>query len=242
PGHCYSNPDKRPYCRYAKRVHRKNFVGGVPGIKIRQFHMGMGDKTYSHAVHYVTTERKRIRDNALESIRQGITRQLNKKLTSSNYYMKMRLYPQFFLRENKQAKGAGADRVQKGMSHPFGKITGRASSVRKNQKILTILVEEANVRTVKDILIKQNSKLPTVMSVLIEKNLDNLKSVGTVKKKKKMLAEEKEEEAKVTEAKAASDAAKVADKAGTDSKAKTDSKDAKGKDSKAKDAKTDKKK
>lgn len=208
PGHCYcQNVNKRAYTRIAVKVHKKNFVGGVPGLKIRQFHMGIGDRKYSHVVHYETKSKVQIRDNALEAVRQSVVRQLNKKLTAANYYMKVRVYPQFFLRENKQAQGAHADRIQTGMSQcPFGKVVGRASRVRAGQKIYSVLVDEANVKFVKELFERMDSKFPCKMKTVVEKNISNLKSVGTVRKKRKVIKEE--EEAKAAEATAA--AAKTA--------------------------------
>ena len=205
PGHCYcKNVKQRAFTRVAKKVHRKNFVGGIPGLKIRQFHMSTGDRPYTHVVHYVTSEKVQIRDNALESIRVTITRQLTKKLTIANYYMKLRVYPQFFLRENKQAQGAHADRIQMGMSQcPFGKVIGVASRVRVNQKILSVLVDEANVPTVVAILDRCDSKVPGRMKVIVEKNESNFKSVGTVKKKRRMIKDQQEEDLKNEAAKAA---------------------------------------
>lgn len=195
PGHCYcKNIKKRAYTRFANKVHRKNYIGGVPGIKIRLFHMGYGQRPYTHVVHYVTAEKVQIRDNAIESGRTTIARQLNKKLTQTNYYMKVRVYPQFFLRENKQAQGAHADRIQQGMSQcPFGKVIGRASRVRVGQKIYSILVDEANVPTVVKLLERIDSKMPGKMKVVVERNVDSLKSVGTTKIRKKLAAQEEEE-------------------------------------------------
>ena len=191
PGHCYSkNIKKRAYARSAKKVHRRNYVGGIPGSKIRQYHMGFGQRPYTHVIHYVTAEKVQIRDNALESVRTTIVRQLNKQLTQQNFYMKLRVDPQFYLRENKQAQGAHADRIQQGMSQcPFGKVVGRASRVRVNKKIYSILVDEQHVPTVKKILSRVSSKLPGKMKIVIEKNKDSLKSVGTIKKRNKLLKE-----------------------------------------------------
>jgi len=202
PGHCYCpKVKKRAYSRVAVTVHKKNYIGGVPGLKIRQFHMGNGNGTYSHVIHLVTKSKVQIRDNAIEAVRQSVVRQLNKKLTAENYYMKIRVYPQFFLRENKQAQGAHADRIQTGMSQcPFGKVVGRAARVRKNQKIISVLVNEANVKFVKELFERMGSKLPTEMKVIVEKNIDNLKSVGTVKKKRQLKEEEEVVETQKTEA------------------------------------------
>ncbi len=234
PGHCY-NPkvNKRAYTRIAKKVHRKNYIGGVPGLKIRQYHMGFGDRDYTHVVHYVTKEKIQIRDNALESVRTSIVRNLNRKLTQQNFYMKLRVQPQFYLRENKQAQGAKADRIQQGMSQcPFGKVMGVAARVKANQKIYSILVDAQHIPFVKEVLDKYDSKFPCKMKVVIEENKDKLKSVGTTKKRRKLLAIA-EEEKKETDAKATKDA-----------KGKTTDKDSKAgsKDSKAAPAKKDDKK
>jgi hypothetical protein len=114
--------------------------------------------------------------------------------------MKVRVYPQFFLRENKQAQGAHADRIQQGMSQcPFGKVVGRASRVRPNQKIFSILVDETNIDFVRNVLKKAASRFPCSMKVIVEENKDSLKSVGTTKKRKKLLAQEKETKVETTE-------------------------------------------
>ena len=82
PGHCYcQNVKKRAYSRIAVKVHKKNFIGGVPGLKIRQFHMGNGNRAYTHVIHFTTKNKVQIRDNAIEAVRQSVVRQLNKKLT-----------------------------------------------------------------------------------------------------------------------------------------------------------------
>ncbi len=239
PGHCYcKNVNKRAYTRVAKKVHKKNFVGGVPGLKIRQFHMGFGQRAYTHVVHLSTSSKIQIRDNAIEAARITVARQLNKKLTQANYYMKVRVYPQFFLRENKQAQGAHADRIQQGMSQcPFGKVVGRASRVRPNQKIFSVLVDEPNVSFVRETLKKSASRFPCSMKVTAEENKDTLKSVGTTKKRKKLLAQEKEKE--VTET-----TDKKTGKEGKDKKDGKETKDKKqGKDVKeTKDKKPEKKK
>ncbi len=230
PGRCY-NPkyEKRAYTRVAKRVHSKNYVGGVPASKVRQYHMGFGDRDYTHVVHYVTRERIQIRDNALEAVRTTVVRNLTKKLTQQNFYMKLRVYPQFFLRENKQAQGAKADRIQQGMSQcPFGKVVGICARVISNQKIYSVLVDEPNVKIVKDIFERLNSKLPCKMKVVVEVNKDKLISVGTTKKRRK-LAEIAEEEKKAEEAKAIleKDAEGAKAPAGKDAKASPAGKDAK---------------
>jgi large subunit ribosomal protein L10e len=245
PGHCYSkNIGKRAYTRVAKRVHKKNFVGGVPGLKIRQFHMGFGQREYTHVIHYIVSSSVQIRDNAIEAARMSVVRQLNKKLTQQNYYLKVRVYPQFFLRENKQAQGAHADRIQQGMSQcPFGKVVGRASRVRPNQKIFSILCDEQYIPIVRELLKKANSKFPCTMKIIVEKNLDSIKSVGTTKKRRRLQKADTEKVEKTEEKEKSEVKGKKTDTKKTDTK-KTDTKktDTKKTDTKKTDTKKNEKK
>ncbi|HPC10146.1 MAG TPA: 50S ribosomal protein L16 [archaeon] len=230
PGRCYDKDvKKRAYARYAKKVHKKNYVGGIPGSKIKQYHMGFGDQNYTHVLHLVSTKKIQIRDNAIEAARITVGRQLNKKLTQSNYYLKIRVHPQFYLRENKQAQGAHADRIQQGMSQcPFGKVIGSAVRVKPNQKIMSVLVNKENVDLVKKLLEKASPKFPCPMKVIVEENKDKLKSVGTVKKRKKLLAAQQAEDESIKAATTAKGSAAKSDtKSDTKATTKTDSKSGK---------------
>ena len=56
------------------------------------------------------------------------------------FYFEVKPYPHHMLRENKMLSGAGADRMQTGMAHSFGRTVGRAALVKKNQVIIIIKV------------------------------------------------------------------------------------------------------
>ena len=193
PGHCYSSKKDRAYSRYAVKMHRKSFVGAIPGLKTRQFNMGNGRKQFSHVLDLKVEEHAQIRDNAIESVRMAINRYLNKSLGKDGYFMKIRAYPFQVLRENKQAQGAGADRVSSGMSHSFGRNIGRAIRVRPGQKIISVLVDEEDVETAKKALMRANSLIGVKLSVRVGTDVE---SIGTrPKKTRDMIKEEKEKEA-----------------------------------------------
>ena len=103
------------------------------------------------------------------------------------------------MRENKQAQGAGADRVSQGMSHAFGRNIGRAVRVRPGQKFISVLVDEEHVDIAKQALRRANSRIGTKLSVRIGTDVE---SIGTrPKKTRDIIKEEKkvEEEKKVAE-------------------------------------------
>jgi len=191
PGHCYSSKDKRAFSRLAIKVHRKNYIGAAPGLKTRQFNMGNTVKKFTRILDLVAEEHKQVRDNAIESARIAINRLLHKRLGADKYFMKIRIYPFQLLRENKQAQGAGADRVSQGMSKSYGTIIGRAARVRPGQKLISVLVDEQDVPIAKEALLRAQSRMPVRLSVRVGTKVE---SIGTRPKKTKHLAIEKKKE------------------------------------------------
>ncbi|MDO8647907.1 MAG: 50S ribosomal protein L16 [Candidatus Diapherotrites archaeon] len=189
PAKCYRSTKKKPsYTRSAVKVHKRNYIGATPGLKIRQFNMGNPLKNFPFILDLICDEKIQIRDNAFEAIRTTINRNLNKKLGKDGYFMKLRIYPFQILRENKQAQGAGADRVTKGMAHPFGKPIGRAARIKKGQVLISILLDKENIDFGRKTLMRVKSKLPCKISVKVHTDVNSL---GTKPRKTK---EEKVEE------------------------------------------------
>ncbi len=238
PGRCYRLQNKRAFTRTAVKVHKRNYIGATPGIRTRQFNTGNPLRKYSHVVDLITDEKVQIRDNSLEAIRIAVNRDLTKNAGKENFFLRIRIYPYHILRENKQAQGAGADRVTKGMSHPYGKPIGRAARVRKGQKILSLLVNEEHLDAAKDALNKAKPKL--TCKILIKVGTD-IESIGTLPKrvKRRKEKEEKEEADKKAEDEKAGEKGK--DEKKDDKGKEADKKDDKDKDTK-KDDKTAKKK
>jgi len=161
PNSMYRNLAKKAYTR-------KEYMGGVPGIKVVHFDMGNLNSEFPMEVHLIVDESCQIRHSALEAARMSINRKLNKDLGRLNYHLKLRTYPHHVLRENKQATGAGADRVSQGMRLAFGKAVGTAARVQQNQKIFTVYSNPANAEKVKNALRHGGHKLPSSTHLVIE--------------------------------------------------------------------------
>ena len=207
PGRCYSSTKDRPYTRYADTVQHKNFIGAVPGLKTRQFNMGNGMKEFDTVLDLKVVSGKfglQIRDNAIESTRLMVNRQLIKHLGKEEFFLKVRAYPHHILRENKQAQGAHADRIQKGMSHPFGKAIGRAIRVKNGQVLFSALCMDENAEKAKDCLLTAVSSVPCRISIDIH---HDIKSIGTKPKKTRDLKEEEEKAAEAAATAATTEAA-----------------------------------
>jgi large subunit ribosomal protein L10e len=154
PAKMYRNISKKAYTR-------REYMGGVPGSKIVQFEMGNLSQEFPTQVDLVVEEACQIRHSALEAARISVNRRLMKNVGRSNFHFKVRIFPHHVLRENKQATGAGADRVSEGMRLSFGKAVGTAARVDANQKILTVYSTPQYLEKIKDALHHGGYKLPT---------------------------------------------------------------------------------
>ncbi len=154
PAKMYRNISKRAYTR-------REYMGGVPGSKIVQFEMGNLAQEFPTQVDLLVEEACQVRHSALEAARISINRRLMKDVGRANFHFKVRVFPHHVLRENKQATGAGADRVSEGMRLAFGKAVGTAARVMPNQMIFTVFSMPQYLDKVKDALRHGGHKLPS---------------------------------------------------------------------------------
>lgn len=168
-GHCYTTV-KRSYTRKSK-VKSKSYIKTIPPSKIARFTMGdvsgFGQGRYAFQVKLVVNQPIQIRDNAIESARQWAHRALEEKLRG-NFCFSVSAYPHHILRENKMLTGAGADRMQTGMSHCFGKPVGIAAQLSKNGAIFTVACHKEAVPFVREIFNDVKTKLPGDKSIIVE--------------------------------------------------------------------------
>jgi len=154
PGSMYHSIKQQAYTR-------REYMGGVPTSRITQFVMGNKIKPFPVNIILYANESCQIRHTALEAARIAANRFLEKNAGVNDYRLKIRVYPHHVLRENKQATGAGADRVSQGMRASFGKSVGTAARVKANQEVISIETFERNIQFALNALKKAASKLPT---------------------------------------------------------------------------------
>ncbi len=146
---------------------RKEYMGGIPGIRISQWDIGDAKTKFPLKLHLIAKEQCQIRHIALEAARISANRYIAKKAGSA-YHLKLRLYPHNVLRENKIATGAGADRISEGMRAAFGGAVGVAARVHPGTKILTISTTPEHLEDAKIALRKAGVKLPTPWRIEVE--------------------------------------------------------------------------
>ncbi len=148
---------------------RKKYMGGVPSSRITQFNLGNQNEDFPVSLSLIVEEQCQILNRALEAARVAANRYITKKAGRMNYFMKIRIYPHVVVRENKQATGAGADRVSQGMRSAYGKAVGTAARVRPGQNIITISTTEEHMGDAKIALKRATAKLPTPCRIEVEK-------------------------------------------------------------------------
>jgi len=170
PGKVFRHPKNRSYTR-------KEYMGGTPGSKITIFDMGDLQKGEGFEVRLslVAKEASQITHNALEAARIASNRHLINSAGKTGFHLKFRLYPHEILRENKQASGAGADRVSDGMRRSFGKAIALGAKVQRDQRIITASVSAAHYVAAKGALQRAGAKLPVPTRLVVEKGAGLLK-------------------------------------------------------------------
>lgn len=153
---------------------RREYTGGIPNSQLIQFETGTVQREYSVTLLLVTNERAQMRAQALEAARIAGNRHLEKHIGKNNYFFRVRVVPHHILRENKQATGAGADRVSQGMRRAFGTNVGYAARVETEQAVFECRTMPEFVKHAKEAMWKSAMKLPTPCRIVVSKGLELL--------------------------------------------------------------------
>ena len=158
-----SSYSKRKVGAFTRRssVKKKAYIKTIPPKIITKFSMGNPDLSkLKHQLTLVSCENAQLRQNAIESCRQYIHKELNEKFPG-DFYFKIVPYPHHIQRENRMLTGAGADRMSTGMQLSFGVSMNNAAILKPESKIFFIaLSNEKAVIFTREVLNKIKSKLP----------------------------------------------------------------------------------
>src|SRR3972149_836591 len=146
---------------------RKEYMGGIPGLRISQWDIGDLRTEFPLKLHLIAKEQCQIRHTALEAARISANRYIAKKAGNA-YHLKLRLYPHNVLRENKIATGAGADRISEGMRAAFGGPGSVAARGHPRPGIILLGTLPERLADAKIALRKGGVKLPTPWRIEIE--------------------------------------------------------------------------
>jgi large subunit ribosomal protein L10e len=171
PASMYRDIDKPSYTR-------REYITGIPGSKIAQHEMGRKTKDkgeYPVQISLIVEEAVQLRHGSLEASRLSANRHLIKELgEEGDYRMTLRKFPHQVLRENKQATGAGADRVSDGMRAAFGKIVGTAARVQSGEQLFTAYCNVEDAPHVKEAFRRAYNKITPSCRVKVERGEEQL--------------------------------------------------------------------
>ncbi len=176
PARCYR------YTRGPANTRTDKFVRGVPDSRIRAYDAGNRKGDFPVHIQLVAQEKCQIRHSALEASRIAVNRILSRKLGTEGYHLTIRVHPHHILRENKMMAVAGADRIQDGMRHSFGKPTDRAARVKVGQELITVRIKPNGYHVAMDALKRAADRFPTPCSYKITKGEDLVKKMLKAKK------------------------------------------------------------
>merc|ERR1711920_826550 len=95
-------------------------------------------------IDLVSDELEQISSEALEAARITVNKCMMKLAGKEGFHARVRTHPYHILRINKMLSCAGADRLQTGMRHAFGKPLGLCARVKIGQPIISIRCAEKN--------------------------------------------------------------------------------------------------
>merc|ERR1712193_180970 len=156
PSKCYRYQKNKPYIK-------SRYCRGVLDPKIRIFDLGRKKASvedFPFAAHLCSDELEQVSSEALEACRIACNKYMTKSAGKESFHMRVRVHPFHVLRINKMLSCAGADRLQTGMRHAFGKPLGTCARVNINQILISVRCKESAVPHVVEALRRAKFKFP----------------------------------------------------------------------------------
>eukprot|EP01006_Ploeotia_vitrea_P032912 TRINITY_DN65099_c1_g3_i1.p2 TRINITY_DN65099_c1_g3~~TRINITY_DN65099_c1_g3_i1.p2 ORF type:complete len:225 (-),score=108.27 TRINITY_DN65099_c1_g3_i1:136-783(-) len=166
PARCYRYCKNKPYIK-------SRYLRGVPDPKIRIYEVG--NKLAPHelfplCIHLVSGEYEQLSSEALEAARIVVNKYMTKMAGKEGFHLRMRCHPYHVLRINKMLSCAGADRLQTGMRHAFGKPQGLTARVNIGQIILSVRSKDSNRAHVIEAMRRCKFKFPGRQNIVESRN------------------------------------------------------------------------
>jgi large subunit ribosomal protein L10e len=156
PARCYRYCKNKPYIK-------SRYLRGVPDSKIRIYDVGNKRAPIDEfplCIHLVSGEYEQISSEALEAARIAVNKYMVKYTGKDSFHIRVRAHPFHVLRINKMLSCAGADRLQTGMRHAFGKPNGVVARVEIGQPLISVRVKDQHRAQVIEALRRAKYKFP----------------------------------------------------------------------------------
>jgi len=163
PWKCYRQQKGKPYIK-------SRYCRGVPDPKIRIFDIGHRKAPVEHfplVVHMISLEKNQIASEALEAARITANRYLTKQCGKDGFHLRVRVQPYHVNRINKMLSCAGADRLQTGMRHAWGKPMGTCARVKIGCVLMSVRLKDVNKADAIESLRRTAFRFPGKQKILI---------------------------------------------------------------------------
>jgi large subunit ribosomal protein L10e len=114
-------------------------------------------------------EREQLSSEALEAARVACNKYLTNNAGKELFHMRIRAHPFHVLRINKMLSCAGADRLQTGMRHAFGKPQGVVARVKIGQILMSVRTKPNHIPTAIEALRRAKFKFPGRQKIVVSK-------------------------------------------------------------------------
>ncbi len=166
PARCYRYQKGKPYPK-------SRYCRGVPDPKLRIYEIGRRKAKYDlfpHCIHLVSGEKEQITSEGLEAARIAANKYMTVNSGKDNFHLRIRTHPWHVLRINKMLSCAGADRLQTGMRHAFGKALGKTARVQIGTILMSIRIQAAHIDNAKEALRRAKFKFPGRQNIAVSRN------------------------------------------------------------------------
>lgn len=173
PSRCYRYQKNKPYPK-------SRFNRGVPDPKVRIYDGGKKKAQWDEfpcCVHMVSYEKEQITSEALEAARIAANKYMQTNAGKLGFHMRIRVHPWHVVRINKMLSCAGADRLQTGMRHAFGKALCKSARVNIGSILISIRTKPAYVKHAEEALRRAKFKFPGRQKVFVSRKYGFTKHV-----------------------------------------------------------------
>jgi len=144
----------------------------VPDPKVRIYDGGMKKARWERfpaCVHLVSGEKEQITSEALEAARIAANKYMQVNCGKEAFHIRIRVHPWHVVRINKMLSCAGADRLQTGMRHAYGKALLKAARVNIGDVLISIRTTADKVAHAQEALRRAKFKFPGRQTVFVSR-------------------------------------------------------------------------
>ena len=165
PSRCYRYQKNKPYPK-------SRFNRGVPDPKVRIYDGGKKKAQWDEfpcCVHLVSYEKEQITSEALEAARIAANKYMQNNTGKLGFHIRIRVHPWHVVRINKMLSCAGADRLQTGMRHAYGKALCKSARVNIGSILISIRTTPERVKHAQEALRRAKFKFPGRQKVFVSR-------------------------------------------------------------------------